>query len=112
MIRQRVSVTGAIPTVAGDFVRFAYSTSGEHDCFRAKNLKLSALAVVPECSNHSRSIFEQSDDANFHVHIDSAMDPMVLQCPDHFEAGAIAHMRQPRVFVPAKVSLKNASIFG
>ena len=58
MIRERVSITGAIPTVTGDLVSFAYPASREHDCLGAKNLKVSALAIVTECSNYTRAIFQ------------------------------------------------------
>src|SRR6476620_290814 len=36
MICERVSVTGAIPTVTGDLVSFAYPARREHDCLGAK----------------------------------------------------------------------------
>ena len=110
MICERVSITGAIPTVTRDLVSSAYPTSREHDCFGAENLKVSALAIVAECSNYARTIFQQRDDANLHVNIDSLMYPVVLQCSDHFEAGTIAHVRKARIFVAAKVPLQNSTI--
>ena len=39
------------------------------------------------------------------------MDAVVLQRADHFQAGAIADMRQPRIFVAAEISLQNAPVF-
>jgi hypothetical protein len=110
MVCERVSIPGAIPTVTRDLVSFADAASREHDCLRAKNLKVSALAIVAECSNYARTIFQQRDDANLHVNIDSLMYPVVLQCSDHFEAGTIAHVRKARIFVAAKVPLQNATI--
>ena len=38
------------------------------------------------------------------------MYPVVLQCSDHFQAGAIAYVRKARIFVAAKVPLQNATI--
>src|ERR1043166_5114821 len=105
-------VTGAIPTVTGDLVSFAYPASREHDCLSPKNLEVAALAVITECPDHSRPIFQQRDDANLHVYIDSLMDPVILQCADHFETGAIAYVCKARIFVAAEVSLQNATIFG
>ncbi len=110
MICERVSVTGAIPAVTRDLVSFAYPSGREHDCFGAKNLKVSALSIIAECSNYARTIFQQRDDTNLHVNIDSPMYPVVLQCSDHFEAGTIAHVRKARIFVAAKVPLQNATI--
>src|SRR5436309_7399390 len=110
MLRERVSITGAIPAVTGDLVSFADPTSREHNCLGAKNLEVSALAIVTECPHHSLAIFQQRDDANLHVYIDSLMYPVILQCSDHFEAGAIAHVCKARILVAAEVSLQNAAI--
>src|SRR6516165_12727682 len=112
MICERVSVTGAIPTVTGDLVSFADPASREHDCLGAENLKVSPLAIVPECPNHSRAIFQQRDDTNLHEYIDSLMYPVVLQCSDHLETGTIAHVRKARIFVAAEVPLQNPAILG
>src|SRR4029453_18199064 len=98
MICERVSITGAIPAVTGDLVSLAYPTSREHDCLGAKNLKASALAIITECPNYSRAVFQQCDDAKLHVYIDSLMYPVVLQCSDHFEPSTIAHVRKARIF--------------
>ena len=35
---------------------------------------------------------------------------MILQCSNHFQAGAIAHVRESRIFVAAKIPLQNATI--
>src|SRR5215831_2903432 len=112
MICKRVSVTGAIPTVTADLVSFAYPASREHNCLGAENLKVSPLAIVPECPNHSLAILQQGDDTNLHEYIDSLMYPVVLQCPDHFETGTIAYMRKARIFVAAEVPLQNPAILG
>src|SRR5437667_12437528 len=39
------------------------------------------------------------------------MDTVVLKCANHFQSGAIADMGESRIFVPAKMSLQNPSIF-
>src|SRR5437667_12381658 len=39
------------------------------------------------------------------------MDTVVLKCANHFPSGAIAAMGESRIFVPAKMSLQNPSIF-
>ena len=38
------------------------------------------------------------------------MDAVILQRPNHFQAGAIPDVRQPRIFVAAKISLQNAPV--
>jgi hypothetical protein len=40
------------------------------------------------------------------------MYTMVLQSADHLQPGAVAHMRQPRIAMPAKIALQNAAIAG
>src|SRR5436190_13599225 len=105
-----MSVTGAIPAVTRDLVRFANASRGEDDRFRVKNLEMAALTLVPERSDHSTAILQQRDDANLHMYIDSAMYPVVLQRPDHFEPGTVAHMREPWIFVAAEVSLQNTPV--
>ena len=39
------------------------------------------------------------------------MYAVILQCADYFQSGAIAHVRQPWVFVTAEVSLQNSPVF-
>ena len=40
------------------------------------------------------------------------MHAVVLQRADHFQPGAIADMREARIFVAAEISLQNAAVFG
>jgi len=40
------------------------------------------------------------------------MDAVILQRPDHFQPGSIAHVRQARIAVSAEVALQNAPVFG
>ena len=46
-----------------------------------------------------------------HVNVDALMNAVILQGADHLQAGAIADMREPRIFVPAKISLQDAPVF-
>ena len=100
-----MSITGAIPTVARDLIRLANSACGEHDRFRSKNFEPAALAIIAECANDPFPVLQQRDDANLHVHIDSLVDAVVLQRPNHFEPGAIPHVRESRIFVTAEIPL-------
>ena len=38
------------------------------------------------------------------------MDPVILERPDHLEAGAIADVGQPRILVAAEVALQDAAV--
>src|SRR3954470_15371397 len=40
------------------------------------------------------------------------MYAVILQRADHLQASAITHMREPRIFVAAEMSLQNSTIFG
>ncbi len=46
------------------------------------------------------------------VHVDALMNAVILQSADHFQTGAVAHVRQPRIAVPAEVALQDAAVFG
>src|SRR4029079_9728708 len=39
------------------------------------------------------------------------MDAVILQGADHLEAGAVAYVRKPGIFVPAEVALKYPAVF-
>ena len=45
------------------------------------------------------------------MHVDALMHAVILQRANHFQPGAIADVRQPRIFVAAEISLQNAAIF-
>jgi hypothetical protein len=47
-----------------------------------------------------------------HVKIDAVVDAVVLQRADHFQSGAVAHVRQARIAMAAEVALQNFSVFG
>src|SRR5678810_590281 len=107
-----MSVASAIPTVARDFVGLPNSAGSQHDRFRAKNSKMPAFSIVTECAHYAFAILEQGENANLHVHVEPAMDTVILQCPDHFQTGAITDMRQPWVFVSAEISLQDPPVVG
>ncbi len=47
-----------------------------------------------------------------HVKIDALVDAVILQGADHLQAGAVAHVRQARITVPAEIALQNLAVFG
>ena len=40
------------------------------------------------------------------------MDAVILQRADHLQAGAVAHVRQPRITMAAKIALQNSAVLG
>ncbi len=47
-----------------------------------------------------------------HVEIDALMDAVILQGADHFEAGAVADVRQARIAMAAEIALQNFAVLG
>ena len=56
-----------------------------------------ALAVVAEGADDAAARREEADDRALHVDVDAAMDAVILERPDHLEAGPIADVREARV---------------
>src|SRR3954447_10334682 len=100
-----MTIAGAVPTVAGDFVGFANPARREHDGFGAENPEASAFPIVTKRADHTLAVLQQRQDANLHVDLYALMHAMILERPNHLQAGAIAHMRESWIFVAAKVSL-------
>jgi hypothetical protein len=110
VIRERMTVAGIFPTVAGDLVGAADAAGGEHDGLCFENLEASALALVGQNSGHPLAVLEQRDHRVFHVHVDALVNAVILQRANEFQAGAIADVRQARVLVPAEIALKDTAI--
>ena len=107
-----MAVAGVFPAVAGDLVRAADAAGRQHDRLGAKQLEAPPLAFVAERADDAVAVLEQRDDRALHVHVDALVDAVILQRADHFEAGAIADMGEPRIPVPAEVALQDAAVFG
>src|ERR1700730_2903222 len=106
-----MSVAGIFPTVARDFVGAANAASREHDRFGAKNSEATTLAFVTTRADNAVAIFEHRKNGVLHVNLDALMNAVVLQRADHLQAGAIADVREPRIFMTAKISLQDAPVF-
>ena len=46
------------------------------------------------------------------VNVDALMNAVILQSADHFETGPVAHVRQPRITMPAEVALQDPAVLG
>jgi hypothetical protein len=71
-----------------------------------------ALAVVGQSRDDAVAVLEQRRDGALHVHVDLALDAVILQRPDHLESGSIPDVGQPWIAVPAEVSLENLPVPG
>src|SRR2546423_281379 len=85
-VRKRVPISGIFPAVTGDFVSATDTAGGQHNRFSAENFEAPPLALIPEGANHAVSVFEQRKNRMLHVHIDSLMNAVILQCADHLQA--------------------------
>src|SRR5207247_9610771 len=107
---KRVTIASEFPTIARDFVGAADAAGRKDDRFGAENLEASALALIAESADYSVAIFQQGKNRMFHVDIDSLMNPVILKRADHFQAGAIADMRETRIFVTAELPLHTPAV--
>src|SRR5665213_4576995 len=70
------------------------------------------LAVVAKRSGDSAGIDQQAQHRTLHVDFHAGVNAVILQGADHFEAGAVAHVREAGIAVAAEVALQDASVFG
>ena len=109
-VGQRVPVAGALPAVAGDAVGAPDAAGREHDRLGAKQLEPAALALVAEGPGDAPAIDEQRHDGELHVHVEPAVDAVILERADHLEAGAIADVGEARILVAAEIALQDAAV--
>src|ERR1051325_1688181 len=105
-----MAVAGVFPAVARDLIGAPDSACRQHDGFRAENKEPSPLAVVTKSTHDAVALFEQRKNRPLHVNIDSLMNTVVLQRPDHLQTGSVADMSQPRITVAAEISLQDAPV--
>lgn len=77
-----------------------------------EDAEASALAVVAERADDALAVLEEACNGVLHVELDAAVDAVVLERADHFEAGAVADVGESRVLVPAEVSLEDPAVLG
>src|SRR5258708_4743499 len=83
VISERLPVPRIFPGVTSDLISAPNSSRRQHNRFSMKNLESPAFAVVAECTCDPVPILQQSHDRVLHVHIDSLMDPVILERPNH-----------------------------
>jgi len=132
--RQRVPVPGVLPGVRRDLVRLADAAGGEHHRGRLEQGEPARVTEVPEGPGEPSgragparvALFQQQvGDGGLREDPDHGLrvtqfgrvlllqrDDLLLQGADHFQAGAVAHVRQPRVLVTAEVPLADLAVLG
>ena len=112
VVTERMAVSGALPTVAGDLIGAADTAGGDHDRFGPENLEPATVPVVTKRAHDAFLLLQQRQNSVLHVDVNTAVNAMVLQRANHFQPGAVPHVRQARILVPAKVALQDAAIRG
>jgi hypothetical protein len=110
MVSHRVTISSVFPAVACDLESAPDPARGEDDRFRLKDVETAFLAFVGKGTDHSVAVLEQPEDSEFHEHVHTLMDAVILQGADHFESGPITDVGQSRVSMSAEVSLQDASV--
>jgi hypothetical protein len=110
VVRQRVAVPGVFPTVARDRIGASDATGRENDGLRAEQLETAPLALVAKRPGDAAIVEQERDHRAFHMHVDAAMNPMILKRSNHLESGPVAHVRETRILVAAEIALQNPSV--
>ena len=105
-----MSVPGAVPTVARNLVSAPDAARRQDDGARFKEFESAAFPFIGEDAGDSVTVFEQGHDGVLHVDIDPLVNPVILKRPDHLQAGAIADVGKPGIFVTAEIALKDSSV--
>ena len=112
LVGQGMTIAGVLPAITGNLVGAPDAAGGQHESFGLEQTEPPALTIVTERAHHAVAIFQQSDHGAFHVDINAPVHAVVLQRANHFQAGAVADVRQTRIFVAAEIALKNSPVLG
>ena len=106
----RDPVAGVLPRVRRDLPALPHASGREDDRPRAEEHELPGLAPVAERARDLAAVGQQPLERALHVHVDPLVDGVLLQRADHLEAGAVTHVREPRVAVTAEVALEDEPV--
>ena len=108
LISQRHAVARVFPGIRRDRPSFADAASGDHHGLRLENARSALVrANIRRRPRNAIAILQQPRDGALHVHIEAHLHAAILQRANHFQAGAIAHVAEPLVGVPAKRALQD-----
>ena len=122
--RERVPVAAVLPGVRRDLVRPPDAAGGQDDRRRLEQHEPPRVADVPEgAGDPAGRVLQQPGDRRLREHPDHRVrvagrqrvlllqgDDPLLQGPDHLQPGTVAHVREPRVLVPAEVPLRDLAV--
>jgi len=111
-ISQGQAISRVFPTIAGDLEGASNAAGSDHHGLRLPHTEVALLAVVSAGAHDASRVQQEAEHSALHVDVHAAVDAVVLEGANHLQAGAIADMRQPRIFVTAKVSLQNPPVLG
>src|SRR5690606_32192657 len=109
---ERVAVTRVFPGVAGHAPGLARAARGEDHGPAAHEQEAPRLAEVREDAGDALAVLEQAQGGALHVEADALVHAVILQRADELEARAVAHVREPRVAMPAEVALADQPVLG
>src|SRR5262249_41826098 len=109
-VGQALAVAGALPRVRVDLERAADAAGRQDDGLRLEDAQGAVLAPVPARAGHPVAISEKPRHRALHVDVHPGVDAVLLESPDHLEAGPVADVGEPRVLVAAEVALEDAPV--
>ena len=86
--------------------RLAHPARAEDDRLGLEGDQLARGPPVADGAADPVAVLEQALDVALHVHVDALVHGVLLERADHLEAGAVAHVGEARVAVPAEVALE------
>ena len=109
-VRERLPVARALPRVRVHPERAADTARREDHGPRPEDHEPSCVPPVAERAAHATVVDEEARDRALHVDLHPGVDAVLLERPDHFEAGAIADVGEARVLVAADVALQDSPV--
>src|SRR5262249_33982563 len=88
IVGERMAIACIFPAVAGNFVSPPNSSCCQHNCFGAKRVKSTALAIISKCTSDAIAVLQQRDYCVFHENVESEMNSMILKRAYHLQSCA------------------------
>ncbi len=107
---ERVAVAGAVLGVRCDLVDAAAATGREYQCLGAEAELLAGRAPVAEAADDALAVLDQRRDRRLHEHVDVRVHGLVLERPNHLEAGAVSDVDQALVGVATERALRHQTV--
>ena len=112
LVGQRLTVAAVLPRVRGHLERLADAAGRKHDRLGREDDRVPCGSPVPERAARSVRAHHQPVDGALHVDLDTERDSVVLERPDHLEAGPVADMGEAGVRVTTERPLQDAPVRG